>query len=100
MDGGLCRSQTAHSSSVRILIIVQSINFVPCVVVQVSAGAAHSIVLTEAGAVFTFGKGATGRLGHGDELDRVVPAAVGALSGQRATQVSQSVCPSSRPRRA
>ena len=38
-------------------------------VVGVAAGAVHSIALAADGRVFTFGAGAWGKLGHGDEED-------------------------------
>ena len=37
-------------------------------VVAVSAGAQHSIALTADSAVFTWGKGESGCLGHGEDL--------------------------------
>ena len=40
---------------------------------QVSAGARHSLVLTAAGEVFAFGNGELGQLGLGDQVDRPVP---------------------------
>ena len=46
-------------------------------VLQVAAGTAHSVVLTDQGRVFTFGWGANGRLGHGDTpFRRNVPTPV------------------------
>ncbi len=42
----------------------------------ISAGAAHSILRTEAGEIFTFGAGDSGRLGHGDSEERLTPARV------------------------
>jgi alpha-tubulin suppressor-like RCC1 family protein len=40
---------------------------------SVSAGSAHSLVLTEAGAVLSFGLGAQGCLGHGDQEHQRTP---------------------------
>ena len=54
------------------------------VVVQVAAGDGHSIALTAAGELYTWGGGGCGRLGHGDVEDQSVPRAVngtGALMG-------------------
>nr|CAB3488745.1 unnamed protein product [Digitaria exilis] len=48
-------------------------------VVEVSCGSYHVAVLTNAGEVYTWGKGANGRLGHGDVADRKVPTVVEAL---------------------
>jgi alpha-tubulin suppressor-like RCC1 family protein len=49
--------------------------------VQVCAGRAHGAALMEDGAVWTWGKGGYGRLGHGDEDERLVPTRVAALDG-------------------
>ncbi|KAK3166582.1 hypothetical protein QOZ80_1AG0047670 [Eleusine coracana subsp. coracana] len=48
-------------------------------VVQVACGSYHVAVLTNKSEVFTWGKGANGRLGHGDIEDRKVPTLVEAL---------------------
>ena len=47
------------------------------VVKQVAAGFMHSMALTAAGDLYTWGSGRNGRLGHGDEEDRSVPTVVG-----------------------
>jgi alpha-tubulin suppressor-like RCC1 family protein len=57
-------------------------------VLQVSAGGLHSMVLLADGGVMTFGHGASGSLGHGDEHSRWLPAIVGALEGREALQIS------------
>lgn len=46
---------------------------------QVSCGNDHSLVLTDRGAVLSFGNGRDGRLGHGDELVRKLPTLVESL---------------------
>ncbi|KAL5229142.1 hypothetical protein ABZP36_017407 [Zizania latifolia] len=48
-------------------------------VVQVACGSYHVAVLTIKSEVFTWGKGANGRLGHGDIEDRKIPTLVEAL---------------------
>lgn len=48
-------------------------------VLQVACGSYHVAVLTSRSEVFTWGKGANGRLGHGDIEDRKVPTPVEAL---------------------
>ena len=53
-----------------------------------AAGFDHSVVLTEAGAVFTFGNNLCGQLGHGDKENRLVPTAVAALAGEEVVEVS------------
>jgi len=44
-----------------------------------AAGGYHSICAAADGSVYTFGSGARGRIGHGDEADRHVPKLVEAL---------------------
>jgi alpha-tubulin suppressor-like RCC1 family protein len=48
-------------------------------VIQVECGAYHTIVLTAEKEVFTWGKGAHGRLGHGSEDNEVLPRRVESL---------------------
>ncbi|KAH8072608.1 GTPase [Aureococcus anophagefferens] len=50
-------------------------------IVASSAGALHSLVLSAAGDVYSFGHGGGGRLGHGDSAMRWVPERVAALAG-------------------
>ncbi|XP_020197183.1 PH, RCC1 and FYVE domains-containing protein 1 [Aegilops tauschii subsp. strangulata] len=61
-------------------------------VVEVACGSYHVAVLTNAGEVYTWGKGANGRLGHGDIADRKVPTLVEAL---RDRSVKRIACGSS-----
>lgn len=57
-------------------------------VIAAAAGGYHSAVVTDAGDVFTFGSGARGRIGHGDEEDRRLPNRVQALARVFVTDVS------------
>ena len=57
-------------------------------VVAVSAGSGDSLALTADGAVWSWGVGRCGRLGHGDEQDQLLPKKVEALAGQRVVAVS------------
>jgi len=52
-----------------------------------AAGSLHSVVLTEAGGVLTFGYNGRGQLGHGDRVHRLVPTAVAALAGEAVVEV-------------
>lgn len=63
------------------------------VVEYVAAGFAFSLAVSEAGEVFTWGKGADGRLGHDDEEDQVLPRAVGRerFGGGKVVQVAAGV---------
>ena len=49
----------------------------------VSAGGAHSLVVTDSGTLYSFGGGQCGKLGHGDESSIFKPKVVAALAGRR-----------------
>lgn len=55
---------------------------------QISCGAFHVAVLTSRSEVYTWGKGANGRLGHGDTEDRKAPTLVEALKDR----LVKSIC--------
>jgi len=57
-------------------------------VVAVSAGLGHSLALTADGAVFTWGQGGDGCLGHGDEQSQLLPKKIEALAGQRVVAIA------------
>ncbi|CAN0474699.1 unnamed protein product, partial [Discosporangium mesarthrocarpum] len=54
---------------------------------QVCCGGQHAAVLTDAGEVFTWGKGGFGRLGHGTRSQVKTPTKVEALNGIPCVQV-------------
>lgn len=56
--------------------------------VAVAAGDEFSAVLTRGGAIFTFGSGASGQLGHGTTKDQHEPLRVAGLSGEVCVAVS------------
>ena len=58
------------------------------VAVAVAAGENHSMALTEGGAVWSWGCGEDGRLGHGDEQYQLLPTKIEAFAGQRVIAVS------------
>ena len=57
-------------------------------VVAMAAGEVHSLVLTEAGRLLSFGQGGCGCLGHGDETDHNLPKLVDTLQGRRVAAVA------------
>ena len=57
-------------------------------VVAVSAGLNHSLAITADGAVWSWGYGAYGKLGHGDEQRQLLPKKVETLAGQRVVATS------------
>ena len=65
-------------------------------VVAASAGNTYSLVLTEAGAVLSFGSGMYGSLGHGTMHKQLTPKVIETLRGRRVREVaageSHSVC--------
>ncbi|PIA62631.1 hypothetical protein AQUCO_00200561v1 [Aquilegia coerulea] len=56
---------------------------------EIACGSHHVAILTSKNEVYTWGKGANGRLGHGDNNDRNTPALVEALKDK---QVKTVVC--------
>lgn len=57
-------------------------------VVEVSCGAYHTAVRTDAGRVYTFGAGSQGALGHGDLSDQEIPRLVDSLVNRCVQHVS------------
>lgn len=55
---------------------------------EVACGAFHVAILTSKSEVFTWGKGANGRLGHGDIEDRKTPTLVEALKDRHVKSIS------------
>ena len=56
--------------------------------VAISAGDSHSLVLAAGGAVYSFGYGSHGKLGHGDVEEVTTPKRIEALRSVRAVAVS------------
>jgi len=55
--------------------------------IQAAAGAAHSLVLTAHGQVYTFGRGCRGQCGQGDDSDLLLPQPLDALASVGVTLV-------------
>lgn len=55
---------------------------------EISCGAYHVAVLTSRNEVYTWGKGANGRLGHGDVEDRKMPTLVEALKDRHVKYIA------------
>ena len=53
-----------------------------------SAAIFHGLALTADGAVWSWGGGASGQLGHGDMQTQLLPKKIEALAGQRVVAVS------------
>ena len=58
-------------------------------VVAIAAGSYQSMVLTDEGAVLSFGDGWSGQLGHGDEERQLVPKVIEALGDRRVVAISK-----------
>ena len=57
-------------------------------VLAVAAGSRHSVVLADGGAVYTFGAGEGGKLGHGDARFQWLPTRVRALNGVKVASIA------------
>lgn len=57
-------------------------------IVQIACGSGHTVVLTDKGEVYTWGRGDDGRLGHGDNGWKFVPRMVEELRGKSIRQVT------------
>nr|CCA21326.1 regulator of chromosome condensation (RCC1)like protein putative [Albugo laibachii Nc14] len=57
-------------------------------IIHIACGAKHSVALTSAGEVYSWGSGEDGRLGHGEMRDRNVPRKIMALLRHRIEYVS------------
>ena len=57
-------------------------------VLSVAAGREHSVVLVDGGAVWTFGAGGSGKLGHGDARYQWLPTRVAGLRNRRVVAVA------------
>ncbi|KAH9308405.1 hypothetical protein KI387_036316, partial [Taxus chinensis] len=55
---------------------------------EISSGSYHVAVLTSKREIYTWGKGANGRLGHGDVVDRSTPTLVEAIKDRQVKSVS------------
>ena len=50
---------------------------------QVSAGYIHNLALVEGGEVYSFGHGSSGKLGHGDRMDQLLPKLMASTASQQ-----------------
>ena len=55
---------------------------------SVATGSLHSLALTADGALWSWGRGGYGRLGHGDEQSQLLPKKVEVFAGRRVVGVS------------
>jgi len=75
-----------HAFSIQSPRRIESLTGSP--VASVALSDHHSLALTSAGQVYSWGNGASGRLGHGDEATRLVPTPVRALRWLRMAAVA------------
>ena len=85
-DGGL--GKLGHGDEQRQLLPEKIEALTGQRVVAVSAGCLHSIALTADGAVWSWGEGGSGKLGHGDEQNQLLPKKVEAFACRRVVAVS------------
>ena len=89
--GGGGHGKLGHGDEQRRLLPKKVEAFAGQRVIVVSAGQQHSLALTADGAVWSWGYGEYGRLGHGDYQHQLLPKKVEALAGQRVVAVSAGV---------
>ncbi|XP_021804640.1 E3 ubiquitin-protein ligase HERC2-like isoform X1 [Prunus avium] len=86
--GGTAYGQLGNpSSDGRVPCLVQD-KLVGEFVEEIACGEYHVAVLTSRSEVFTWGRGANGRLGHGDAEDRKTPTLVEALKDRHVKSIS------------
>ena len=74
--------RTGHSTP-RTIVALQGVR-----VGAVAAGGEHSLVVSTAGRIYSFGRGNMGQCGHDDTVDQLAPRLVGALLGMRVSAVA------------
>jgi hypothetical protein len=55
---------------------------------RVCAARRHSVVVDAEGRAYSFGSGEDGKLGHGNELDQLLPKQIAALQGHKIVDAS------------
>ncbi|KAE8679939.1 XB3 in, putative isoform 1 [Hibiscus syriacus] len=86
--GGTAYGQLGNPSSDGKLPCLVQDKLVGEFVEEISCGACHVAVLTSRSEIFTWGRGANGRLGHGDIEDRRTPTLVEALKDGHIKNIS------------
>ena len=81
--GQLGHGDNAFQPTPRAIAALQGVH-----ISAVAAGAEHSLVLTTTGALYSFGEGENGSLGHGDWNNQHTPKLVEALQGVRVVAVA------------
>ena len=77
-EGRLGHGHTEDEHTPRVIDALQGVH-----VSAVAASRLHSLALSSAGALYSFGRATEGQLGHGDEVDQHTPRRVVALNGSR-----------------
>ncbi|TYI12293.1 hypothetical protein ES332_A09G267200v1 [Gossypium tomentosum] len=86
--GGTAHGQLGNPNSDGKLPCLVQEKLVGEFVEEISCGAYHVAVLTSRSEVFTWGRGANGRLGHGDVEDRKTPTLVESLKDKHVKNIS------------
>eukprot|EP00164_Ancoracysta_twista_P028227 GFYU01056152.1.p1 GENE.GFYU01056152.1~~GFYU01056152.1.p1 ORF type:complete len:318 (-),score=63.85 GFYU01056152.1:11-925(-) len=73
--------QLGHGSTDMILVPTRLFCFLEKRVLAVSCGSNHTCCITDGRKMYSWGKGTSGQLGHGDAHDRMVPTQIRELSG-------------------
>ena len=72
--------QCGHASLSDLQLLPQHVEALASIRARVAlAGKVHSLIVAEEGALYSFGGGSSGQLGHGSVYDELLPKMVGAL---------------------
>jgi len=85
-NGRLGHGDEAQQNTPKLIDTLDDLN-----IVQVAAGSAHSLALTDDGDVYSFGSGSVGRIGHGDEAQQNTPKLIDTLDDPNIVQVAAGV---------
>ena len=75
-SGALGHGDRAEQPTPRLVAALQGVR-----IMAVAAGESHSLALSKAGEIYSFGNGTYGRLGHGGQTNQLTPRAIAGLQG-------------------
>jgi alpha-tubulin suppressor-like RCC1 family protein len=81
-EGQLGHGGTIRQQGPRVVEALQGVH-----ILAVAAGGCHSLALSEAGELYSFGDGSRGSLGHGDKARQCTPRLIAALQGVHVSAV-------------
>jgi len=60
-------------------------------IIKISAGGGHNLALSDKGEVYSWGLGAGGRLGHGDDTSQYIPKKIEFFTGKKVVNICASI---------